>query len=196
MSTTRWRSGAPMPSYTSLLAIGHYTVTIKRSLNHRPTLMAYEQGGGALMRRARTDVRQTPRVLGYLHGLLGGYPFASAGALVDRQDGGYYLPEATRPTYMLGLWTDPPDLPFLTPAMNASQWYGVSVSPSRWNDAWLMQGMQEFAGWRWSQVIGQGPPNHYSAPRMRSTPRRAQSGGPLPSIRAGHWSSGSNLEPP
>jgi aminopeptidase N len=156
MSTSHWHSAAPMPSYTSLLAIGHYRVSTRRSLDHVPTIFAYERGGGALMHRARTDIQQTPEVLRFLQHQLGRYPFAAAGGLVDRQDGGWYLPDATRATYQLGIWTDPPALPFLTTAMNASQWYGVSVSPKRWKDAWLMQGMQEFMEWRRSEAIGQG----------------------------------------
>ena len=35
---------------------------------------------------------------------------------------------------------------------NAHQWFGDSVSVTKWSDVWLDEGFARYAGYRWSQA--------------------------------------------
>jgi aminopeptidase N len=154
--TAHWRTAAPMASYLTVLAIGHYSVVRGSALGSIPTYYAYEGRGGAETLRARRDLARTPQVLRFLQSQWGPYPFHSAGALVV----GYPFPSAletqTRPTYEVGLWEDAPHNMWAIVHENAHQWFGDSATMRRWNDIWLAEGFATYSEWVWSQAHHDG----------------------------------------
>jgi aminopeptidase N len=155
-ATEHWHSDNPMASYLAGLFIGKYDVVRGTALGDVPTYTAYESGGGAIMQRARRDVSQTPQVLQFLQSKWGAFPFASAGGVVYR----YLYPTAfemqNRPIYASGLWENDAHDMWAVVHENAHQWFGDSVTASRWRHFWLAEGFATYSEWLWSQATGEG----------------------------------------
>jgi aminopeptidase N len=142
-STYRWHTGRPMASYLTLVAIGHYTIKRTTGPHGLPVLTAVDP----------TQAKASAEVLAKIPGILdwaelnfGPYPFASAGAVVDRpDDAGYALETQTRPVF-----PGAPDTGTLVHEL-AHQWYGDSVTPASWRDMWLNEGFATYAEWLWEE---------------------------------------------
>jgi aminopeptidase N len=81
--------------------------------------------------------------------VFGPYPFETVGAIVDRApEVGYALESQTKPNF-----DSAPDESTLVHEL-AHQWYGDSVSITRWKDIWLNEGFATYAEWLWSEHTG------------------------------------------
>ena len=174
--TEHWHTGAPMASYLAVMMIGRYDVVKGTVLGHVPSYTAYESGGGVLMARARRDVSQTPDVLAFLQSTWGRYPFSSAGGIVWR----YLFPTAFetqgRPTYAMGMWENNAHDIWAVVHENAHQWFGDSVTASRWRHFWLAEGFATYSEWVWSKAQGEGQRSSCSCRSTGATRRTTRSG--------------------
>ncbi|MDG4762031.1 M1 family metallopeptidase [Micromonospora sp. WMMD710] len=152
-TTWRWSERAPMASYLSTLVIGNYRVS-SGTHGGRPMVTAVAASlpanGGAA-----NSVARTGEIVDFLASRFGPYPFDSYGGIVVADDRiGYALETQSRPVYGPGFFTgDRPD-PGVVAHELAHQWFGDSVSLSRWGDIWLNEGFASYAEWLWEEHDG------------------------------------------
>jgi aminopeptidase N len=146
-STWHWRASAPMAPYLAFFAAGDFTLERGRTPGGTPyTLAVSERLAPAQQRAAMALLRRTPRVLAWLEGWLGDYPFGTTGGLVTSLRPGFALENQTRPTYP---YVGGPGSDWLLAHELAHQWVGDSVSVRGWRDIWLNEGLATFLEVDW-----------------------------------------------
>ncbi|MBL7255689.1 M1 family metallopeptidase [Paractinoplanes lichenicola] len=148
-----WHSAHPMATYLAFLAIGQYD--IERTRN---SIIAYSQLlTPELEAAARASVGRTAEIVAWESSLFGPYPFESQGGVVTPPDAlPYSLETQTRPTYGTSHFRRGPN-PNVVVHENAHQWFGDSVSLTRWQDIWLNEAFAVYAEWLWSEHTGDAP---------------------------------------
>ena len=151
----RWQVGAPMATYLAFVAIGQYDL-VRRDTEFGPYLAAYAQGlDPQVADAARASVERTPEITRFLAGIFGPYPFSNLGGVVPNAPTmGYALENQTRPVYGPVFWGGgAPDITVVVHEL-AHQWFGDSVSVSRWSDIWLNEGFATYAEWLYTERTG------------------------------------------
>ncbi|MFB9678252.1 M1 family metallopeptidase [Streptosporangium vulgare] len=159
-TTFQWRESHPMASYLATMTLGRFEM-----------LQGTTPGGlknvAAVDPRFRGSLRKlydvSGRVTDYWSTVFGPYPFSSTGGVVDDFPAGYALENQTKPMY--GGFA--PDDAIIAHEL-AHQWFGDSLSITRWRDLWLNEGFATYAEWLWSEHEGQATAEqlfrrHYSA---------------------------------
>jgi len=140
-----WLEDSPMSPYLAVLDIGRGKLW-KQAFGGRPywTLM-----DPRLAADSRLVVESLPEVIRFEARLFGGYPFDSAGSIVDYAPGlGYALETQSRPIYAFV-----PDLTTLVHE-TAHQWFGDSVGLKRWPNIWLNEGFATWTEWYYAERHG------------------------------------------
>ncbi|MDI1463696.1 M1 family metallopeptidase [Catellatospora sp. KI3] len=149
----RWEVTAPMAPYLAMLAIGKYRVTTGEH-DGRPLVTAVAdtvRGDDAQQALART-----PEITDFLAQWFGPYPFdAYGGVVVDDERIDEALETQTRPIYPASTFRRGPDTVTVAHEL-AHQWFGDSVSLTRWRDIWLNEGFATYAEWMWQEHEGDG----------------------------------------
>ncbi|MEV6567156.1 M1 family metallopeptidase [Streptomyces kronopolitis] len=147
-TTFRWHSGQPMASYLATATIGKFDVRTSRTPQGLPLYVAVDP---AEARASRGPLAKLPEILTWESGLFGPYPFSSAGAIVDDTPARITweaLETQTKPVY-----AGAPDTVTVVHEM-AHQWFGDSVTPKTWADAWLNEGFATYTEWLWAEHTG------------------------------------------
>ncbi|WP_254782899.1 MULTISPECIES: M1 family metallopeptidase [unclassified Curtobacterium] len=149
---TRWTFATvePMATYLATVQIGRYRTTRLRGGDvpvtlHHPADLAVA---------ARTDFGQVPEMLALFGDRFGPYPFAAYGVVVT--DDELEIPLEAHGLAVFGRnhvdgehGTDR-----LIAHELAHQWFGNSVTLTRWRDIWLHEGFACYAEWLWSEERG------------------------------------------
>nr|BFD86451.1 M1 family metallopeptidase [Streptomyces sp. Xyl84] len=147
-TTYRWRQSEPMAAYLATATVGRFRI---ERYTTRDGIQVYNAVDPREAAAAAPVVKHLPSVLEWESRLFGPYPFRAAGAIVDHApDVGYALETQTRPLY-----DSAPDLGTLVHE-SAHQWFGDSVSLTRWQDIWLNEGFATYAEWLYTEQHG-GP---------------------------------------
>ncbi|WP_291051073.1 M1 family metallopeptidase [Herbiconiux sp.] len=169
-TTWDWVMDEPMATYLATATIGDYRIdtdtdpatgiTYYDAID--PELFEREaDGGGTTVGDVASAIfGAEPEVIRFLSGSFGDYPFREAGGIAigeiaPGEDLPYALENQTRPIYPA--WAFPADADASVVVHElAHQWYGDSLSMSRWSDIWLNEGFATYAEWLWAEHTG-GP---------------------------------------
>ncbi|GLW97323.1 M1 family metallopeptidase [Microtetraspora sp. NBRC 16547] len=145
-TTFVWDSTEPMATYLATVTIGNFTVTESKTPSGIPIYTAVDP---RLVAQSANTVSKIPDIMEYFSTIFGPYPFASTGAIIDRAPNvGYALETQTKP-----IFSSSPSIGTMAHEL-AHQWYGDSVTPTRWSDIWLNEGFATYATWLWTEHTG------------------------------------------
>jgi aminopeptidase N len=144
-TTTHWQQRQPMAAYLATASIGKFQISSYRA-DGMPVYVAVDP------REAKASapvLAKLPVILAWEEKVFGRYPFSSTGAIVMHAPFvGYALETQSRP-----LFDRAPDESTLVHEL-AHQWFGDSVSVTRWKDIWLNEGFATYTEWLWAEHNG------------------------------------------
>ncbi|MFK4148766.1 M1 family metallopeptidase [Streptomyces sp. NPDC004065] len=145
-TTFRWRQAEPMAAYLATVTVGRFRI---EQYTTRDGIKVYNAVDPREAAEAAPVLKKLPSVLEWESRLFGPYPYRAAGSIVDHApDVGYALETQTRPLY-----DSAPSLSTLVHE-SAHQWFGDSVSVTRWKDIWLNEGFATYAEWLYTEQHG------------------------------------------
>jgi aminopeptidase N len=152
-----WRSTEPMATYLAFVVIGQYDLVTDTAPDGQQVINAYsDQLPQDFSDAARSSVERTAEIVEWESGVFGPYPFEAQGGVVTAPGTlRFALENQTRPVYSSGFFRRGSNTLVVVHEL-AHQWFGDSVSVSRWQDIWLNEGFATYAEWLWSQEQGEG----------------------------------------
>lgn len=173
-TTWTWRQGHRMATYLAMVSIGRYSVhhsTMRTTTGRRLPVWSFvdpRYGSQAAVRRL------VPRAVRFLERRYGRYPFSSTGVVIDRVGVGYALETQNRPVF-----DGAPDAVTVVHEL-AHQWYGDSVTLTRWTDLWLHEGFATYSEDLWNAVHGGPSPARAFRERYDANPASSSLWSPAP----------------
>ncbi|HKE52281.1 MAG TPA: M1 family metallopeptidase [Actinomycetes bacterium] len=151
-NTWTWTATTPMASYLTTVAIGDFDLRSYRTSSGLRMWDAVDRSIGTIADRS---LSRQGRIIDFLASRFGRYPFDTGGAIVDNHPLGFALETQTRPVYESRFFGggDPGEELILVHEI-AHQWFGDSVSLSRWRDIVLNEGFATYAEWLWMEEAG------------------------------------------
>jgi aminopeptidase N len=142
-TTWVWKETDPMATYLATTTLGKFDLTISK-IGNIPSYVAVDP------QLAKGQVLATlPDAVQFYTSIYGAYPFNSVGAIVDSaKNVGYSLETQTKPNFP-GM----PDEATLVHELS-HQWFGDSVTLTKWPDIWLHEGFATWSEWIWSEHEG------------------------------------------
>ena len=154
LETWRWVQPKQQATYLAMIAIDNFDVyrsTMTTTTGRTLPIWSFIEPELGTQEAARALV---PKAIRYLERRFGPYPFNSAGIVVKDSDVDYALETQNRPVF------DIDEGEIVDESTNvhewAHQWYGNSVTLSKWVDIWLNEGFATYAEWLWAASHG-GP---------------------------------------
>ncbi|MGC0421396.1 M1 family metallopeptidase [Embleya sp. AB8] len=145
-TTFVWRESRPMAAYLATASIGRFEVEQYTTASGLPVYNAVVPSQAAA---TKPVLDQLPAIIDWETKLFGRYPFEAAGAIVeDAPEVGYALESQTRPIYDRAPKID------TVVHETAHQWFGDSVTLTKWQDIWLNEGFATYAEWLWHAEHG------------------------------------------
>jgi aminopeptidase N len=168
-STFVWNEIAPTASYLVSISIGKFDVNSlnpakpkrtkpTRGSRNRPVPF-YTAITSSLPAKGKAasaaSLGRSPEIVDFLSSYYGTrYPFTSSGGIVTFQTSfGLNLETQGKPTYAISR-IDRGSGPYIDTVAHelAHQFFGNLVTPARWRDVWLSEGMAIYSTWVWSST--------------------------------------------
>ena len=149
LTTWTWKAADPMASYLSTATVGDFALSDEKGPHGLPIINAIDADvTGAALAETKASLALQPKMITFLEGLFGRYPFETFGAIVDDDSVDYALETQTRPLY-----SSVADEITVVHELG-HQWFGNAVSPSDWKDIWLNEGWATYVEWLWAEHQG------------------------------------------
>lgn len=154
-----WEMKQPMAGYLASLSVAGYVLEEGVAPDGTPIRNYYDR---SLAADAEKAFARTGEILAYFAGLFGPYPFDVYGVVVPAVDTGAAMENQTLSLYGQDLLrrrmlSDATTREIYLSHELAHQWFGDSVTMSRWDDIWLNEGFATYASFMWLEH-DQGPP--------------------------------------
>jgi aminopeptidase N len=143
-TTWAWSENDPMSPHLTTATLGRFDLTESRLANGLPSYVAVDP------QLAKGQVlTKLPEIVDFYSSIYGPYPFDAVGAIVDSAKVvGYSLETQTKPVFPYV-----PDEATLAHELS-HQWFGDSVTLTKWPDIWLHEGFATWSEWIWSEHEG------------------------------------------
>ena len=152
--TWRWVQPKQQATYLAMISIDNFDVyrsTMTTTTGRKLPIWSFIEPELGTQAAARALI---PKAIRYMERRFGPYPFNSAGIVVKDSDVDYALETQNRPVFDVDEGETVDELTNIHEW--AHQWYGNSVTLSKWVDIWLNEGFATYAEWLWDASHG-GP---------------------------------------
>jgi aminopeptidase N len=153
-TVTRWHLASPAASYLTTIAIGDYVREKDTGPHGLPITYWVPRRDRSAGDPILSELRRTPKLIHWLEGRLGRYPFDRAGVVVVPSDSA--METQTLVTMGGRLLGDAGHRAFRADLLHefAHQWYGDTVTPDTWPDLWLNEAFAMYTQIRWQVAQG------------------------------------------
>ena len=144
-----WEMRQPLASYLAAVTVGKY-VTEEKTLADGVVIRNYF--ASELAPAAEAVFADTGDALSFFENTFGPYPFDTYGAVVPNAATSTAMENQTLSLFgsdVLEKMADPGEAEVYLSHELAHQWFGDSVTISRWQDIWLNEGFATYASWLW-----------------------------------------------
>jgi aminopeptidase N len=147
-TTFIWEMDQPMATYLASISIDQYNL-VSQEGPHGIKIRNYFPKN--LDPSYTSQFTILPKMIGFLEGYFGPYPFAEYGVVIAAQDGlcaqTHIALEAQ--TMSIHCPTESMTSQYTIVHELAHMWFGDSVSLENWKDIWLKEGFATYASWLW-----------------------------------------------
>jgi aminopeptidase N len=145
-TTWIWDQREPMATYLAMVAIGDFTIETGQGPHGLPLRHVF---ASRLAPAASGAMARTPEMIDVLESWFGPYPFATYGALVIDDGFGFALETQTLSLFPRSIAVRTTASERIQVHELAHQWFGDSLSLSKWQDIWLNEGFATYAESLW-----------------------------------------------
>ncbi|HUP75890.1 MAG TPA: M1 family metallopeptidase [Acidimicrobiales bacterium] len=145
-TTWIWDQREPMATYLAMVAIGDFAIHTGVGPRDLPLRHVFAT---RLAPAAADATVRTAEMIEVLESWFGAYPFATYGALVVDDAFGFALETQTLSLFPRSIAVRSPRSERIQVHELAHQWFGNSVTLSRWQDIWLNEGFATYAESLW-----------------------------------------------
>ena len=144
-----WATEYPVASYLVTVAIDEFVVQEQEGPDGLPIRNYFPTD---LAQQAEKAFAKTPDMIAFYSDTFGPYPFEAYGVYVADTGLDFALETQTL-TLFARNWVTSGDVDGAAVHELAHQWFGDSVSLSKWEDIWLNEGFATYASWLWEEHI-------------------------------------------